>query len=324
MGIGNWLKSVEIGGVKIKNNLFMAPLAGYTDVAFRNMVRRMGAGLTYTEMVSCKGLLYGNDKTEDLLKKGEEETPSAAQIFGADPEIMRKAAELPVLQKFDIIDVNMGCPVPKLFQNGEGSALLQNPVLAEKIVREVVKCGKPVTVKFRIGLTEGNCITADFARRMEDAGASALTVHGRVRSAYYAGEPDYNEIAKAVRAVQIPVIANGGIFSVKDGVKTFEETGAAGIMLARGAMFDPALFCDFLGKERPVFSEVVTRQIRELAAVFPDRVAAVNFRKQFAAYLRGVRDGKRAKEAVFAAESTEELIRIVQSLDWSEREKFAE
>lgn len=314
---GLFQKKIKIGQFQTANNVFMAPLAGYTDAPFRNMVRRLGAGLTVTEMVSCKGLVYGNEKTEQLLSIGKEESPSSAQIFGRDPDIMRRAVELPALSKFDIIDVNMGCPVPKLLKNGEGSALLKEPLLAERIVQELVKTGKPITVKMRIGITENAYVTQEFAKRMQGAGAAMITVHGRVREAYYAGEPNYKEIASAVRAVSIPVIANGGIFSVQDGEKMLSETGAAGIMLARGAMFNPRLFCDFAQTPRPDFAPLLQAQLDEIAALYPDhRFAAINFRKQFVAYLHGVRGGKRVKDAVFTAEDLQTLKTLAGEVCW--------
>ena len=287
--------------------------------------------MTFTEMVSCKGLYYGNEKTGDLLKTGEEERPSAVQVFGCDPEIMQKACLLPETAAFDVIDVNMGCPVPKLYKNGEGSALLESPETAEKIVRSLRKTGKPVTVKFRIGTRKSGVIAAEFAKRMEGAGAALLTVHGRLREAYYAGEPDYAAIASAVNAVRIPVIANGGVISLSSAKKTLDETGAAGVMVARGAMFDPLLLCDLAGKPRPKRADVVLFLIRDRKARVEKAASseeeflrlqaafAADFRKQFAALLRGVRGGKRIKEQVFRAETFEELIRLALSVDWEDR-----
>lgn len=319
MDTGIFQKKIDIGGVTTRNNVFMAPLAGYTDAPFRAMVVGLGAGLTVTEMVSCKGLCYGSEKTEELLSVAPGETPSCAQIFGNDPEIMLRAVLLPALQKFDIIDVNMGCPVPKLYKNGEGSALLNQPMLAEKIVQTLSKSGKPITVKMRIGVTENAYVTREFAKRMEGAGAKMITVHGRVREAYYAGEPNYAEIASAVSAVQIPVIANGGIFTVEQGKKMMEETGAAGIMLARGGMMDPRLFCDFSGVPRPAFLPLITKQINDLFAVYPEGFAAAYFRKQFSAYLHGVRGAKRIRERLFRAVTKQELLSLAEEVDFEDK-----
>ena len=233
------LAPIKIGDIVVENNVFLAPLAGYTNYPFRRLCKGYGAGLCYTEMVSAKGLKYGNENTQELLYTDENEGLTAAQIFGNDPEIMRLACEHEALKPFPIVDINMGCPVPKIYKNGEGSALLENPVLAEKIVKECVKSGKIITVKMRIGITEDKLITTEFAKRMEGAGASLITVHGRTKDKVYAGEVQYEEIAAAKKAVKIPVIANGGVFSNADAERLLGETGADGIMVARAALFNP-------------------------------------------------------------------------------------
>ena len=204
---------IKIGKYETKNNVFLAPLAGYTNYPFRLLCKGYGAGLCFTEMVSAKGLKYGSENTKELLYTTEQEGLSAVQIFGSDPDIMRLACESKDLEAFPIVDINMGCPVPKIYKNGEGSALLENPRLAEKIVLECVKSGKEITVKFRIGIDEKRLVTTEFAKRMAGAGASLLTIHGRTKDKIYSGEVNTEEIAKAVQAVDIPVIANGGIFS---------------------------------------------------------------------------------------------------------------
>ncbi len=244
------LKPITIGPVTTENNVFLAPLAGYTNYPFRRLCERSGAGLAFTEMVSAKGLKYGSENTKALLYTTPEESPVAVQIFGSEPDIMRAACESEELSPFPIADINMGCPVPKIYKNGEGSALLENPALAEKIVSECAKSGKAVTVKFRIGVSEDKLIAAEFARRMEGAGAALLTVHGRTRDKYYSGEVNYREIAAAKNAVRIPVIANGGAFSEADADELLEKTGADGVMIARAALYDPQIFCDFTGCPR--------------------------------------------------------------------------
>ena len=220
------LSPVNIGGVQTPNNIFLAPLAGYTNYPFRRLCKEFGAGLCYTEMVSAKGLKYGSENTEKLLYTDEKEGLTAAQIFGSEPDTMRMACEHEALAPFPIVDINMGCPVPKIYKNGEGSALLENHALAEKIVRECVKSGKIVTVKFRIGITSEKLVTEEFAKRMEGAGAALITVHGRTRDKIYAGEVNYQEIEKVKKAVGVPVVANGGVFSVADGEKLLAATGA--------------------------------------------------------------------------------------------------
>ena len=217
------LKEIKIGNITTPNNLFLAPLAGFSDFAMRQICLNFGAGLTFTEMVSCKGLLYDNENTKDLLYCSQDEKIKCAQIFGNDPYIMRRAIESQALSAFDIIDVNFGCPMPKIFNNGEGSALLQNPSLAEKIVYECSKSGKPITCKIRIGITDGQYVTEDVVKAVVNGGAQMVTVHGRTRDKIYAGEVNYAEIAKAKKVSSVPVIANGGIFTPDDAEKMINE-----------------------------------------------------------------------------------------------------
>jgi len=302
------LKTLKIGRHTIGGNAFLAPLAGYTDFAFRALCLGQGAALTYTEMVSAKGLVYGSEKTEELLYLAPEETICACQIFGSEPDVMRRAIESPALAPFDIIDINMGCPVPKLYKNGEGSALLCNPQLAEKIVAECVKTGKTVTVKMRIGTKDSTTPPDEFARRMEGAGAQAITVHGRYREAYYNGEPDYNAIKSVKRAVAVPVLANGGIFSMADADNMIHQTGADGVMIARGALGNPWIFGEIYGKtvRKDKYTAIIT-QAERLMEKFDQRHTIVNLRKAVAWYLKGERGGKEIKEKVFRAETLQEL-----------------
>ncbi|MBQ7642977.1 MAG: tRNA-dihydrouridine synthase [Clostridia bacterium] len=306
------LKSLDIGRLTTKNNLFLAPLAGFSDFAFRSICRSLGAGLTFTEMVSCKGLIYGNENTEDLLFTTDEDI-KCAQVFGNDPEIMLRAATLPAMEKFDIIDVNFGCPMPKIYNNGEGSALLSNPLLAEKIISSLVKSGKTITAKMRIGVTGDNLVTEDFAKALEQGGASMITVHGRTRDQIYAGEVNLGEIYKAKRAVKIPVIANGGIFTVEDADRTVNETGADGIMLARGALENPFLFADLSGKKvEKSKKELIKRHIALLLTRYDDRTVAVTFRKQLCLYLKGERGGATLRQTLVKLNSTSEIIKAVE------------
>ena len=256
------LTPITIGNVRIKNNVFLAPLAGYTNYGMRRLCKELGAGLCYTEMVSAKGLKYGSENTEELLYTDENEGLTAAQIFGSEPQTMRLACEHEKLAPFPIVDINMGCPVPKIYKNGEGSALLENPLLAEEIVKECVKSGKIITVKMRIGVRSGEYVTQEFAKRMEGAGASAITIHGRTRDKMYAGEVNFAEIAAAKSAVKIPVIANGGVFSNADAETLLKETGADGVMVARAALFDPLVFCELTGAPTQSKWEIFKKQLK--------------------------------------------------------------
>lgn len=311
------LTPIAVGDVTTKNNVFLAPLAGYTNYPFRKTCEKYGAGLCFTEMVSAKGLKYGSENTKELLYTTDEETLCAAQIFGSDPAIMREACEHEALAPFKIVDINMGCPVPKIYKNGEGSALLEAPALAERIVAECVKSGKIITVKFRIGVNGDKLITTEFAKRMEGAGASLLTVHGRTRDKMYAGEVNFSEIASAKRAVKIPVIANGGVFSLKDADELIEKTGADGVMVARAALFNPFVFCELTGTQAESKLKMFEEQLKWTGQVFDERFTTVFMRKMGAFYIKGTRGASAFKDRFFQAKTPCEVLAIA-------REAFAE
>lgn len=316
-------KSLKIGSVTLSGNALLAPLAGFTDYAFRALAIENSAALAFTEMVSCKGLVYGSEKTADLLYTTPAEKVKACQVFGSEPDVMRAALESEAIAPFDIVDINMGCPVPKIFGNGEGSALLANPPLAEKIVSACAKTGKTVTVKIRIGIRRGERVAAEFAKRMAGAGARMITVHGRVREDYYAGEPDYAEIARVKRAVDVPVIANGGIFDRASADRMAERTGADGVMIARGALGAPWIFREIYGE--PYVADkynAVRRHIEMLTERYPESRAVVGLRKAVACYLKGERGGKEMKEKVFRAESATEMLAAVAPLSKPPEERF--
>ena len=310
------LHPIDIGGIRTENNVFLAPLAGYTNYPFRKICLESGAGLICTEMVSAKGLHFGSENTRELLYTDAAEKIKTAQLFGNDPAILREACESEALAPFQIVDINMGCPMPKIYNNGEGSALLADPVLAAKIVSECKKSGKRITVKMRIGLTGENIVAADFAKRLLDAGADMLSVHGRTRDKIYAGEPDYAAVASVVRAAEgrIPVIANGGIFSTDDADRMLENTGADGVMLARAAMYDPQIFCDFTGRARRSKKEIVLTQLKETLELFGERFATVYMRKMAAFYLRGEQGAAAARERLFSCPDTAAVAAAVREI----------
>lgn len=234
---------LRIGNVELENNLILAPMAGVTDQCFRTLCREQGCGLLVTEMVSAKAILYKNRNTKELLEVSPQERPIAVQLFGSDPEIVSDMAHQIEDGPYDLIDLNMGCPVPKVVNNGEGSALMKNPKLVEQLLSSMVKkVRKPVTVKFRKGFDDNSINAVEIARIAESCGVAAVAVHGRTREQFYSGKADWDIIRKVKEAVKIPVIGNGDIFTPQDAKRMLEETGCDGLMIARGARGNPWIF----------------------------------------------------------------------------------
>ncbi|MBQ4545408.1 MAG: tRNA dihydrouridine synthase DusB [Oscillospiraceae bacterium] len=306
--------------------LALAPMAGVTDAAFRAVCRDCGADVTYTEMVSSRALVYQDSKTNCLLTRNDGETPFAVQLFGNDPIVMRRAAEIALERTdADFIDINMGCPTPKIVNNGDGSALMKNIPLACEIVREIKRgVNVPVTVKFRKGWDGGSVNAVEFARAIEDAGADAITVHGRTRVAMYSGRADWDIIRDVVNSVSIPVFANGDVFEAADAVKIRKWTGAAGIMIGRASFGNPWIFTQCRaaldGKEIPALPplserlDVAERQIIMSAEHLGEHVALLEARRHIAWYLRGVRGGNAYKIRVTSMSTLEELHRLIEEI----------
>ena len=317
---------VSIGGVEIKGRLTLAPMAGVSDFAFRTICTELGAAMTTTEMVSAKALVYKDEKTKGLLYNPDILHPSAAQIFGHEPEIMAEAAPMALeYSGADILDINMGCPVGKIVKSGDGSALMKDPELAARIVEAVVKAVTvPVTVKFRKGF-DGGCVNAaEFARLMEQAGASAVAVHGRTRAQMYSGRADWDVIRDVKKAVGIPVIANGDIFSAGDAEHILRYTGCELAMVGRGSFGDPwifeqsnALLEGLPVPERPPLAErieLAVRQTELYAEKFGERLACLEARHQIPWYLKGVAHAGYYKQQLVRVETLEELRRIVKGI----------
>ena len=317
---------VRIGSVEIPGRAALAPMAGVTDAAFRSVCHSLGAALTCTEMVSARALVYRDRKTESLLWCPPEQHPVAAQIFGHEPEIMAEAAPYALeLSGADILDINMGCPVGKIIRSGDGSALMKNPELAGRIVEAVVRAvNVPVTVKFRKGWDGGSVNAVEFAKVLEQAGASAVAVHGRTRVQMYAGKADWDIIRDVKRAVSIPVFANGDVFSGADAAHILRYTGADLVMVGRGCFGDPWLFSRINaaldGQPEPALPPLTERmdlavhQIEMAAEQKGERLACIEARSQFCWYLRGVARASEYKQDVVRVSSLDELRQVAQRI----------
>lgn len=317
---------MQIGSVTLAGRMVLAPMAGVTDRAFRQICREQGAALTVTEMVSAKALTYGDKKTPGLLALGVDEHPAAAQIFGHEPETMAEGAKIArEISGCDIIDINMGCPAPKIAGNGDGSALMRDPALAARVIEAVANAvDVPVTVKFRKGWDEKSVNCVEFARMAEQAGAAAIAVHGRTRAQQYSGNADWDAIAAVKQAVSIPVIANGDVAVPEDAVRILRHTGADAVMVGRGALGDPWIFARAntlletgVCPPLPPFAERIDTAVRqiELAAAYKgERVAMLEARRHVNWYLKGQSGLKAFKMRICALERLEELYPLADEL----------
>ncbi len=306
------IRPIRAGGLLLPSNVLMAPLAGYTCYPFRMLAYELGAGLCFTEMCSANALKYEDRATNRLLLTTADEPVRAVQLLGGNPAVMERMAKSAVLKDFDIIDINMGCPVPNVFKSGEGSALMQDPKRAAAIIRGCKRSGKVVTVKCRVGIREDELFAAEFARMCEDSGADMITIHGRSRSMMYDGKPHMEEIRHAKAAVSIPVIANGGIFSVEDAVNMMENTGADGIMIARYGLENPFIFSELTGKSCKKTALTLLMEQMELTAQHYEETYTLSYMKKIASYMMKRRKGtKQYKQRLFASGSLGELREVI-------------
>ncbi|MBQ0017946.1 MAG: tRNA dihydrouridine synthase DusB [Clostridiales bacterium] len=313
--------------IKLKSPWVLGPLAGITDAAMRTLCEEQGAALTYTEMVSAKGLYYGDKKTSVLTYIPENAGPTALQIFGSEPDIMAAAADKLNGLNHALLDINMGCPVPKVVRNGDGSALMRDPELVYKVVKATADASaKPVTVKIRSGFTLETINAVEVAQAIEAGGAAAVAVHGRTRSQYYSGEADWSIIRDVNNAVSIPVIGNGDVCSAADGLRMMEETGCDYVMIARAALGNPWLFkeldCAYRGEELPpAVSEdeklrMMLRHLDMLLELKREHIAVAEFRKFVVWYTKGMRGAAKLRQEVNHIDNADEFKEVILSENW--------
>ena len=316
----NYIKKIKIGNILVENNVFLAPMAGVTDIPFRKICRKFGPGLTYTEMASTKAMEFGSDKTEKIIQIMSDERPSIVQIFGSDKDTIRKTIErLNQQEDIDIIDINMGCPAPKLVKNGDGAGLLLDLKKVEEIIKEATSVSKkPITVKTRKGFNDDIITAVEVAKICEKYGVAMITIHGRTREQYYSGVADLDIIKKVKESVKIPVIGNGDITDVESAKKMFEYTGCDGIMIARGAQGNPWIFKSILdGKDYvPSYEErlqIILEHIKyELENEENKKNAVFKMRKHIAWYLKSLPNSTYVKDKINREEDIEKVIQLLK------------
>ncbi|MGO0988068.1 tRNA dihydrouridine synthase DusB [Clostridioides difficile] len=310
---------MKVGNLELKNKVFLSPMAGVTDLPFRLICKEQECGLLYTEMINGKALCYDDENTKKMLKIEKEEHPVAVQIFGSEPDFMGRAAEIMNEYPNEILDINMGCPAPKVVKNGDGSALMKNPKLAEKVLKAVVKnSNKPVTLKIRKGWDDNSVNAVEIAKMAEACGISALAIHGRTREQYYTGKADWDIIAEIKKNLNIPVIGNGDVFTIEDSINMLDKTGCDAIMIGRGAQGNPWIFKRInhymnTGEilPEPTLNEKISTAIKHLKLAVEEHgeyVAVREMRKHIAWYLKGLRNSARLRDEINKIEDYQEVV----------------
>lgn len=318
------MKKLKIGSIELKTNVVLAPMAGVTDITYRTICKEMGAGLVYTEMVSAKGLYYRDGKTEQLMKINEKNRPVSLQIFGSDPDIMSYVVEKYINERndIDIIDVNMGCPAPKIVKNGDGCSLMKSPDTAGKIINKIKRvANKPITAKIRSGWSTESINAVEFAKILEFNGLDMVAVHGRTREQFYTGKADYNIINEVKKSVNIPVVGNGDVYSPKDAAKMIDETNCNAVMIGRGILGNPWLIMNtvkILSNDtnfyEPSLKErinMIKRHASMLVDELDEKIAILEMRKFAAWYMKGMKNSSEIRSNINKITNSEELYRIL-------------
>lgn len=319
------MKKLKIGNIELNTNVILAPMAGVTDLTYRSICKEMGAGLVYTEMISAKGLYYKDRKTEDLMKINEINRPVSLQIFGSDPKIMAYVVEGYINNRrdIDIIDVNMGCPAPKIVKNGDGCSLMRNPELAGKIIYEIKKVSnKPLTAKIRSGWSPDTINAPELAKTLEFNGLDMLAVHGRTREQFYTGKADYSIINEVKRNIKIPVVGNGDIYTPQDALKMVEETSCDAVMIGRGILGNPWLIMNtlkILNNDRDFFIpsqldriNMIRKHANMLVDELDEKIAILEMRKFAAWYMKGMNNSSEVRNSVNKITTKDELFQILE------------
>ena len=310
---------IKIGNVELKNKVFLSPMAGVTDLPFRLICKEQNCGMLYTEMINAKALCYDDENTKKMLRIEEEEHPIAVQIFGSEPEYMGRATEIMNEYPNEILDINMGCPAPKVIRNGDGSALMKNPKLAEEVLKAVVKKSKkPVTLKIRKGWDDNTVNAVEIAKIAEACGISALAIHGRTREQYYSGKADWDIITEIKENISIPVIGNGDVFTIQDAINMLDKTNCDAIMIGRGAQGNPWIFKRInhymqTGEilPEPTLDEKINTAIKHLGLAVEEHgeyIAVREMRKHVAWYLKGLKNSARVRDEINKIENYEEVV----------------